>query len=151
MLAVLLQAPKTLISNSGGQYCRLTLDETDIIQSVVVCAAKGDTQLPSTLLLPLVGLPMTYLHTLLQRNEAGSTTDLHEYLTQPWTGLLYHDQFPELRTALVQGLVGQGGLLQGLHGESEAAVMHVQNDVMDFVQLEGAAEFPQYDVSAITR
>lgn len=141
------------MSSVGGRYCRLTIDETDTIQSMVVCSAKEDSQPSSALLLPLAGLPMTYLHDLLHTavTDGGNTADMSEHLTQPWTGLLYHDQFPQLRAALVQGLVGEGGLLQGLHGESEAAVMHVQNDVVDFVQQHGTVELPQYDVTAITK
>lgn len=104
---------------------------------------------------------MTYLHDLLQTaqnskmentgQQTSKSRDIYQQLTQRWTGLLYHDQFPELRRALVQGLVGQGGLLEGLHDESEAAVMHVQNDVVDFVQQQGSAELPQYDVSAVMK
>ena len=143
------------MSNVGGRYCRLTIDETDTLQSVVVCSAKEDSEPSPALLLPLAGLPMTYLHDLLQAavTDGGNThtADMSEHLTQPWTGLLYHDQFLQLRAALVQGLIGEGGLLQGLHGESEAAVMHVQNDVVDFVQQHGTVELPQYDVTAITK
>lgn len=111
------------------------------------------------MLLPLIGLHRSYLHDLLIDADTGvsmygegrSRSDLPEQLTQPWTGVLYHDQFPQLRAALVQGLVGEGGLLTGLtsqDAESEAAVMHVQNDVVDFVQQQGTAELPQYAVSA---
>lgn len=161
-----MQAHRALVSRSSTQYCCLRIDDTDTIQSVAVCSAQGQAQPPSALLLPLAGLPITFFHDLLQqsepnkaetstqqRAEASEAEDVGQKLTQPWTGLLYHDQFPQLRDALVQGLVGDGGLLQGLHGVSEAAVMHVQNDVIDFVQQQqqGASELEQYDVSVVTK
>ena len=146
-------------SATNGTCCEITLDSTGSIQSLVVCCSHQQAHLQPAMLLPLIGLHMSYLHELLLDAKAGedpsmetqNKSDLTQQLTQPWKGLLYHDQFPQLRRALVQGLVGEGGLLTGLNSNDdkpEAAVMHVQNDVVDFIQRQGPAEFPQYTVSA---
>ncbi len=109
--------------------------------------------MPPELLLPLVGLPVTYLHELLHSYETGKVPDVPQYLRQPWTGLLYHDHFPQLRSSLMHHLVATGRPLQELDGNSigandEAAVARIQNDVVDFLKQQGAAELPQYQVSA---
>ena len=105
------------------------------------------------MLLPLVGLPVTYLHNLLHSYDTGKVSDVPEYLQQPWTALLYHDQFPQLRSALAQHVETVQRPLQEMNGNSVAAhdqgaVTVVQDGVIEFVKQQGAAEFPQYDVTA---
>lgn len=104
------------------------------------------------MLLPLVGLPVSYLQELRHAHETGTLDDLPEYLKQPWTGLLYHESFPQLRSSLVFELLSSGQPLQELDSYgaamyNEAAVTHVQTDVMDYVKQLGPVDLPQYDVS----
>lgn len=106
------------------------------------------------MLLPLVGLPITYLQDLQRAHETGEVADLPEYLKQPWAGLLYHESFPQLRSSLVTDLLSSGRPLQELDGNSvavnnEAAVTHVQTEVVDFVKQQGPVDLPQYDVSVL--
>ncbi|KAL0028967.1 hypothetical protein WJX77_008705 [Trebouxia sp. C0004] len=147
------QGHRRLVSQTQHGYCQLTLEASGIIQSALLCTAKKEPELPPELLLPLVGLSVSYLHELLHNYEAGSMPDVPYYLRQPWTSLLYHDRFPQLRSALLQNLVGTGQPLQELDGNSigasdETEVACVQNDVVGFLKLQGASEFPQYAVSA---
>ena len=105
------------------------------------------------MLLPLIGLSVTYLRELLRSCETDTTSNLPEYLKQPWAGLLYHESFPQLRSSLIQEVISSEGPLQELdtnsvHIVSEAAVAGVQTTVVDFVKQQSSAEFPQYDVSA---
>lgn len=147
-----------LVSNTQEGYCQLMLDSANCIQSAVLCTSTPEPALPPGMLLPLIGLPLTYLQDLLHccasdgcaSGETGITSNLPEYLQQPWAGLLYHESFPQLRSSLIQGLVSNGGPLQELDSNSvsEAAVAHMQTAVVDFVKQQSSAEFPQYDVSA---
>ena len=104
------------------------------------------------MLLPLVGLPITYLRELQHAHETGTVDDLPEYLTQPWTGLLYHESFPQLRSSLISELLSSGRPLQELDSDSaamnsEAVNAHLQTEVMDHVRQRGPVDFSQYDVS----
>ena len=104
------------------------------------------------MLLPLVGLPLTYLQELQHAHETGTVDDLPEYLKQPWTGLLYHESFPQLRSSLVSELLSIGRPLQELGSNNtamnnEAATAHVHTGVMDHVKQLGPVDFPQYDAS----
>ena len=101
------------------------------------------------MLLPLVGLPMTYLQPLQHARETGTQADPQESLKQPWTGLLYHESFPQLRSSLIVDLLNSGQPLQELDSNSvavnsEAAIAHVQTEVMDHVKQLGPVEFPHY-------
>ncbi len=152
-LTCVVQGHRRLVSQTQHGYCQLTLEASGIIQSALLCAAKKEHELPPELLLPLVGLSMSYLHELLHSYEGGSMPDVPNYLRQQWTSLLYHDRFPQLRSALLQNLVSTGRPLQELDGNSigasdETEVACVQNDVVDFLKQQGASEFPQYAVSA---
>ena len=104
------------------------------------------------MLLPLVGLPISYLRELQHADETGTVDDLPEHLRQPWTGLLFHESFPQLRSSLISELLSSGRPLQELDSNSasmnnEATIAHVQTEVMDQVKQLGPADFPQYDVS----
>ena len=147
------QGNKRLTSQSLSGYCQLILDGSNTIQSALLCCAKQEHDLSPAMLLPLIGLPVSYLHELLHSYEAGKVQDLRTYLTQPWTGLYYFDRFPQLRAALMQTPLGPGRPLQELDVNStamsdEVAVTRVQNDVVDFLKQQGASELPQYTVSA---
>ena len=152
-LTCVVQGHRRLVSQTQHGYCHLTLEASGIIQSAMLCTAKREHELPPELLLPLVGLSVSYLHELLHSYEAGSMPDVPNYLRQPWTSLLYHDRFPQLRSALLQDLVSTGRPLQELDSNSigasdETKVICVQNDVVDFLKQQGASEFPQYAGSA---
>ena len=144
------QDGKHMISNTQHGYCQLTLDASSLIQSALLCTAKQEPHLPPAMLLPLVGLPVTYLHELLHGYETGKVSDMPEYLRQPWTELLYHDGFPQLRSALMQNVTGQP--LQELDSNAgskdDAFVTRVQTEVVDFIKQQGPVEFPKYAVSA---
>lgn len=149
----MVQSLRRLVSQTQHGYCQLTLDSSGIIQSALLCTAKKEHELPPEMLLPLVGFSVSYLHELLHSYEAGSMPDIPTYLRQPWTSLLYHDRFPQLRSALLQNLASTGRSVQQLDGNSmrasdETEVTCVQNDVVDFLKQQGASEFPQYAVSA---
>lgn len=140
------------MSNTEEGYCQLILDSADCLQSAIFCTSKPNPTLPSAMLLPLVGLPMTHLQPLQHACETRTQADPQESLKQPWTGLLYHESFPQLRSSLIVDLLNSGQPLQELDSNrvavnSEAAVAHVQTEVMDHVKQLGPVEFPQYDVS----
>lgn len=140
------------MSSTQEGYCRITLDSDNCMQSLISCTSGAHPSLTPAMLLPLAGLPITYLQELLQARETGKISDLPEYLTQPWAGILYHESFPQLRLSLIKELLSSGRPLQELDSNSvavnsEAAMAHVQSDVVDFVKQQGAADFPQYDVS----
>lgn len=147
-----LQVGRAIVSNTQEGYCQLILDSIGCLQSAIFCTSKPKPSLPSAMLLPLIGLPITYLQPLQHAREAGTQADPQESLKQPWTGLLYHESFPQLRSSLIADLLNRGQPLQELDSNrvavnSEAAVAHVQSEVMDHVKQLGAVEFPQYDVS----
>ena len=142
-----------MVSNSQDGYCQLTLDASNTISSATLCSARQEPSMSPAMLLPLIGLPVTYLPEVLHSYETGSVPDVPQYLTQPWTGLLYHDRFPKLRSALMHNLDSTGWPLQELdsnnvHANDELQVMRVQDDVVDFLKQQGSLEFPQYTVSA---
>ena len=147
-----MQGGRALVSSTQEGYFHITLDSDDCMQSLLFCTSGPQPSLTPTMLLPLAGLPITYLSDLLHAHERGQVVDLPECLKQPWTGLLYHESFPQLRSSLVKEMVGSGRALQELDSNSvavnsEAAVAHVQSEVVDFVKQQGPADFPQYDVS----
>lgn len=140
------------MSSTQEGYCQLALDSDNCLQSAIFCTYGPKPSLPSAVLLPLVGLPVSYLQELRHAHETGTLDDLPEYLKQPWTGLLYHESFPQLRSSLVFELLSSGQPLQELDSYgaamyNEAAVTHVQTDVMDYVKQLGPVDLPQYDVS----
>ena len=153
-----LQAGRVMATKTQQGFCQLTLDSSNCIQSATLCtsASQSAPNLPPAMLLPLIGLPATYLQDLLRICDSGrtdATGNLPEYLQQPWAGMLYHDAFPQLRSSLIQDLVSSGRPLQELDSNSiavpnEAAVSDVQTEVVSFVKLRSPVEFPQYDVSA---
>jgi hypothetical protein len=49
-----------------------------------------------------VGLPSSYLNNVLMKHEAGHVEDLVEFFRQPWSELLSHDGFKELRDHIMQ-------------------------------------------------
>lgn len=140
------------MSSTREGYCHLILDSDNCLQSAIFCSSGPKPSLPSAMLLPLVGLPMSYLQELQHAHETGTVDDLPEHLKQPWTGLLYHESFPQLRSSLISELLSSGRPLQELDSNSasmnnEATIAHVQTEVMDRVKHLGPADFPQYDVS----
>ena len=147
-----LQGGNSLVSKTPHNYFQLTLDADNIIQSALLCSSAQQDSLLTSMLQPLVGLPVTFLHDLLHSYKSGQVTDVPEYLKQPWTALLYHDQFPQLRSALQQHVESSQGPLQEIDGNNigvheQGAVKHVQDTVADFVKQQGPIEFPQYNVS----
>ena len=147
-----LQGGRAVVSSTQEGYCHLKLDSDNCLQSAIFCTSQPKHILPSAMLLPLVGLPISYLQELQHAHETGTVDDLPEFLKQPWTGLLYHESFPQLRSCLLSELLSCGRPLQELDGNiaavnSEAAKTHVQTEVMDYVKQLGPADFPQYDMS----
>lgn len=147
-----LQGGRALVSSTQGGYLHITLDSNDCMQSLTFCTSGTQPSLTPTMLLLLAGLPITYLNDLLHAHESGELADLPEYLKQPWAGLLYQESFPQLRSSLIEELLGSGRPLQELDSNSvtvnsEGAIADVQAEVIDFVKQQGPADFPQYDVS----
>ncbi|KAL3144843.1 hypothetical protein ABBQ38_001949 [Trebouxia sp. C0009 RCD-2024] len=146
------QGGRALVSSTQGGYLHITLDSNDCMQSLTFCTSGTQPSLTPTMLLLLAGLPITYLNDLLHAHESGELADLPEYLKQPWAGLLYQESFPQLRSSLIEELLGSGRPLQELDSNSvtvnsEGAIADVQAEVIDFVKQQGPADFPQYDVS----
>lgn len=147
-----LQGGRALVSSTQGGYFHITLDSNNCMQSLIFCTSGPQPNLTPTMLLPLAGLPITYLNDLLHAHDTGRVADLPEYLKQPWAGLLYHDLFPQLRASLIEEVLDRGQPVQELDSNrvavnSECAIADVQSEVIDFMKQQGPADFPQYDVS----
>ncbi|KAL3144090.1 hypothetical protein ABBQ32_003882 [Trebouxia sp. C0010 RCD-2024] len=146
------QGGRALVSSTQGGYFHITLDSNNCMQSLIFCTSGPQPNLTPTMLLPLAGLPITYLNDLLHAHDTGRVADLPEYLKQPWAGLLYHDLFPQLRASLIEEVLDRGQPVQELDSNrvavnSECAIADVQSEVIDFMKQQGPADFPQYDVS----
>jgi hypothetical protein len=94
--------PKELLSTAGDRVCRLVFAGQDMRLRTLTYVGADPVQAAN--LIQLVGLPATYLNSVVSRFEAGAVPDLLAYLQQSWATALYHEGFPELRAACAAAL-----------------------------------------------
>ena len=92
------------------------------------------------------------MHDVLAKYDGGQIPDLLNYFSEPWARLLYHDEFPQLRSRLIGSFIKGMGASSSSKQALEATVAgRAQDDVMDFIRQQGPAECPGYLVPATAR
>jgi len=75
-------------------YFRLHLNQYHTVETIT-CLSKRVIELDN--MCQLYGLHQEYMNSLEERFDGGLITDFFEYFREPWSLILYHDRFAELR------------------------------------------------------
>ncbi|KAK9809259.1 hypothetical protein WJX72_012281 [[Myrmecia] bisecta] len=167
MAAPSLEAPqggKKLATAVNGAYMHVMLDQHNTVDSVLFCGPEA--AFPAAKLASLVGLPASYLNGIEDKFYSGRITHLADFLSEPWADILYHDEFPVLRSALreltlntLNGSQKDSTAVGGAHAklqksrsissrtpaQHKAAVLaEAQDAVLAFVKSQGPAQLQAY-------
>jgi hypothetical protein len=95
------QVGRTFTTYGDHNFCQLSLDHQQEVYSIVYI---GRASLTPERLLPLIGLPSSYLSPLITKYETGTLLDLSTVFTEPWVDFLGHDRFQAFRQQLLEAL-----------------------------------------------
>eukprot|EP00116_Pleurobrachia_bachei_P005195 sb/3465457/ len=84
-------------------YFRLHLNQYHSVETIT-CLSKDPFEVSN--ITQIYGLHQQFMNSLEDRFDSGLISDFFSYFREPWSLLLYHDRFPELRAEIME-LLGQ--------------------------------------------
>ncbi|GAX75485.1 hypothetical protein CEUSTIGMA_g2928.t1 [Chlamydomonas eustigma] len=143
------QAPpggKSITTATASGLLHLCFDLNKKVYNAVYLGKKGGMQ--ASVLSSLVGLPNSYLNNVLVKHEAGHVQDLVEFFRQPWSELLSHDGFKELRDHIMQ-LASSSEPMQAVPGAGDIrdmALMFLNSRPVEFPSFVSGLQDPALKV-----
>jgi len=86
-------------SPCNGRYFRLHINQFKCVETITCLVNKENKYLFDFIpnLIQLYGVHERYINDLLQRYQENLIGDLYDFFTEPWSMILFHDRFPDLR------------------------------------------------------